>query len=97
MNVQILNTFEPPCEPPAVSNRCPQVTFYPKHVDFSVKILQPRSQGFLLHALSVGFRAEKCSAQTSVHPLSQAHGGLFFDCVRLFVCLSLRESLTNTE
>ena len=44
-----------------------------------------------------GFRAEKRSAQASAHPLSQAQGGLFcvltacVDCVRQFVCLSLRE------
>ena len=37
------------------------------------------------------FRAEKRSAQASAHPLSQAQGGLFCDCVRVFVCLSLRE------
>ena len=42
------------------------------------------------------FRAEKRSAQASAHPLSQAQGGLFclltaVDCVRQFVCLSLRE------
>ena len=47
--------------------------------------------------LGHGFRAEKRSAQASAHPLSQAQGGLFcvltacVDCVRQFVCLSLRE------
>ena len=46
---------------------------------------------------SLGVRAEKRSAQASAHPLSQAQGGLFCDCVRLFVCLSLTESLTKTE
>ena len=43
------------------------------------------------------FRAEKRSTQASANPLSQAQGGLFcvltacVDCVRQFVCLSLRE------
>ena len=54
------------------------------------KKLQARSQDSLLPALRVGgFRAEKRSAQASAHPLSQAQGGLFCDCVRvecLFVC-----------
>ena len=45
----------------------------------------------------IRFRAEKRSAQASAYPLSQAQGGLFcvltacVDCVRQFVCLSLRE------
>ena len=30
----------------------------------------------------INFRAEKRSAQASAHPLSQAQGGLFCDCVR---------------
>ena len=47
--------------------------------------------------IAVVFRAEKRSAQAFAHPLSQAQGGLFcvltacVDCVRQFVCLSLRE------
>ena len=45
----------------------------------------------------LAFRAEKRSAQASAHPLSQAQGGLFSDCVRLFVCLSLTESLTKMK
>ena len=39
----------------------------------------------------INFRAEKRSAQASAHPLSQAQCELFCDCVRQFVCLSLRE------
>ena len=34
----------------------------------------------------LSFRAEKRSAQASAHPLSQAQGGLFCDCVCLLVC-----------
>ena len=45
--------------------------------------------------LQGGKRSAQASAQASAHPLSQAQGGLF--CVRLFVCFSLRESLTKTE
>ena len=43
----------------------------------------------------LGFRAEKRSAQASAHPLSQAHGGLFFDCVRSTVCLFVTERVTD--
>ena len=44
--------------------------------------------------ISEELQGGKRSAQASAHPLSQ-QGGLF--CVRLFVCFSLRESLTKTE